>query len=96
MFKWLLGKTGKDAKPGRDPTGAARAVVAQLEALAQPCLRISRGGPGRSRLGGTPDLATLWPRYEGRPLCCVAQLDLAEMKSAGRLIAWIIPLAARR
>ncbi len=24
-----------------------------------------------------------WPRYEGRPLCCVAQLDLGEMRSAG-------------
>lgn len=84
MFKWLFGKTGKDARPARDPAETARAVVAQLEALAQPCLRLSKGQPGNSRLGGIPNLATPWPRYEGRPLCCVAQLDLAEMKSPGR------------
>lgn len=24
-----------------------------------------------------------WPRFEGRPSCCVAQLDLAEMRAAG-------------
>lgn len=83
MFKWLFGSTGRDARPARDPDEAARAVVAQLEALAQPCLRIQKGGPGNSRLGGIPDFATSWPRYEGRPLCCVAQLDLEEMKAAG-------------
>jgi uncharacterized protein YwqG len=24
-----------------------------------------------------------WPRYEGRPLCCVAQLDLGQVRAAG-------------
>ena len=83
MFKWLFGRNGKGAKHARDPAEAARAVLAQLEALAQPCLRVHKGGPGNSRLGGIPDLATPWPRYEGRPLGCVAQLDLEEMKAAG-------------
>lgn len=83
MFKWLFGRNRTDARSARDPTETAREVVAQLEALAKPCLRIHKGGPGKSRLGGIPDLTAAWPRYEGRPLCCVAQLDLEEMKSAG-------------
>jgi len=83
MFKWLFGRNGKDTRPARDPADAARAVVAQLEARAQPCLRIHKGESGNSRLGGVPDLTTSWPRYEGRPLCCVAQLDLEEIKAAG-------------
>ena len=28
-------------------------------------------------------MAGVWPRYEGRPLSCVAQLDLAEVRAAG-------------
>jgi uncharacterized protein YwqG len=83
MFKWLFGKAKRNAGPARDPAERASAVVAQLESLAQPCLRMSAGGPGHSRLGGVPNLRSPWPRYEGRPLCCVAQLDLAEMRAAG-------------
>jgi uncharacterized protein YwqG len=28
-------------------------------------------------------MACAWPRYQGRPLCCVAQLELAELHAAG-------------
>lgn len=35
---------------------------------------------GSTRLGGVPDLppGTTWPRYEGRPLSFITQVDLAE------------------
>lgn len=58
-------------------------ALAELNARAQPCVRLVPGGAGRSRLGGVPDLAGAWPRYEGRPLSCVAQLDLAELRAVG-------------
>jgi hypothetical protein len=57
--------------------------IATLKAQAQPCVRLVPGGDGRSRLGGVPDMPGAWPRYEGRPLCCVAQLDLEEVQGAG-------------
>lgn len=83
LFKRLLKPFGKKAiDPPRDPAERANAVVARLQTLAQPCVRISSGGSGNSRLGGVPDLAGPWPRYEGRPLSCVAQLDLAELRAA--------------
>jgi len=28
-------------------------------------------------------MTSVWPRYEGRPLCCVAQLNLPEVQAAG-------------
>ena len=84
LFKKLLGIFAKEnVDPPRDPAERADAVVAQLQALAQPCVRISAGGAGNSRLGGVPDLATPWPHYERRPLSCIAQLDLAELRAAG-------------
>jgi uncharacterized protein YwqG len=84
IFKRLSEVFAKgNADPPRDPAERADAVVAQLQALAQPCVRMSAGGAGNSRLGGVPDLATQWPRYEGRPLSCVAQLDLTELSEAG-------------
>lgn len=84
LFKKLFGVFAKgNVDPPRDPAERANAVVAQLQALAQPCVRISTGGAGNSRLGGAPDLTTPWPRYGGRPLSCVAQLDLAELRAAG-------------
>ncbi|MDP3855205.1 MAG: YwqG family protein, partial [Phenylobacterium sp.] len=57
--------------------------IATLKAQARPCLRLVAGGDGRSRLGGVPDMAGAWPRYEGRPLCCVAQLDLPDVRAGG-------------
>lgn len=83
LRRFLGGLSGKRPKPTRDPSEVAEVVVAQLKALAQPCLRVVAGGTGNSRLGGVPDLSAPWPRYEGRPLSCVAQLDLAELRAAG-------------
>lgn len=84
LFRRLFGVFPKgNVDPPRDPAERADAVVAQLQALARPCVRMSAGGAGNSRLGGAPDLATPWPRYEGRPLSCIAQLDLAELRAAG-------------
>ena len=57
-------------------------MIAEIEARAKSCLRLTAGGNGGSRLGGVPELASVWPRYEGRPLCCVAQLDLAQVRAA--------------
>lgn len=57
-------------------------TIAALKARGESCLRLAAGGTGGSRLGGVPDMAGAWPRYEGRPLCCVAQLDLAEVRAA--------------
>jgi uncharacterized protein YwqG len=57
-------------------------TIAALKARGEACLRLVGGEDGGSRLGGVPDMAGAWPRYEGRPLCCVAQLDLAEIRSA--------------
>lgn len=83
IFKWLFGaKAKRSANLSGNPTVRADAIVAQLQALAQPCVRLFADGTGKSRLGGVPDMATPWPRYEGRPLCCVAQLDLAELRAA--------------
>lgn len=83
LRRLLDGLSNKGSEPTRDPDETAGAVVAELKALARPCLRVVAGGRGSSRLGGVPDLATRWPRYEGRPLSCVAQLDLAELRAAG-------------
>lgn len=57
--------------------------IATLKAQAVPCLQLIGGGDGLSRLGGVPDMTGAWPRYGGRPLCNVAQLDLAEMRAVG-------------
>jgi hypothetical protein len=57
-------------------------LVAKVVDGAQPCVRIMPGGSGRSRLGGEPDLSGPWPRMNGAALAFVAQIDLAEVRSA--------------
>jgi uncharacterized protein YwqG len=57
--------------------------VAEIEAQPSPCLRLEPGGDGRSRLGGAPDTTLPWPRFEGRPLAFVAQVDLPQVQAAG-------------
>lgn len=82
MVRKLFGKRRETPTDER----ASRLVEESLSAMkarAQPCLRLVPGGDGQSRLGGVPDMAGAWPRYDGRPLCCVAQLDLAQARAAG-------------
>lgn len=62
--------------------------VATLRAHEEACLRLVPSDDPRSRLGGIPDMAGRWPRYEDRALCCVAQLDLPQVRAAGRP-AWL-------
>jgi hypothetical protein len=90
LFKWLFRKRpkrGTDETVATEPEApispAVSAVVSELKALAQPCIRLEAGGDGASRLGGVPDMTAAWPRYQGRPLCCVAQLDLVALRAAG-------------
>ena len=59
------------------------ALVAQIETQARPCVRLVPGEAGNSRLGGTPDMRDAWPRFDGRPMCFLAQLDLAAIRKAG-------------
>lgn len=60
------------------------AALAAIEAAAAPCVRLAGGGFGRSRIGGLPNLAAdvAWPRWNGRILSFVAQIDLAELRAA--------------
>ena len=58
------------------------AILAKMRAAARPCLRLAPADAGRSQLGGTPRMAAAWPRFEGRPMGLVAQLDLAEIQAA--------------
>jgi uncharacterized protein YwqG len=82
FFGKLFGRQRASSEPqGISPR--VDATVAALKSRAEACLRLEAGGEGRSRLGGVPDMDGAWPRYEGRPLCCVAQLDLADMRAAG-------------
>ena len=57
--------------------------LAALKARQTQCLRLEAGGDGPSQLGGVPAISGAWPRYEGRPLSCVAQLDLKQVREAG-------------
>lgn len=81
----LLGWAGRPAPRRLEPPAPDRvaAVLDEMRAHARPCLRLAPGGNGRSHLGGTPQMAGPWPRYAGRPLSHLAQLDLAEMRAAG-------------
>ena len=88
MISFLRRLRGRPLGRAKNPensklTLSAADEMATIKAQGSPCLRLIPGGSGCSRLGGVPDMSSAWPRYEGRPLCCVAQLDLAEMRSAG-------------
>lgn len=79
----LFGRKAPVAQPRvHDPERVAT-IVAKLKAAARPCLRLVPGGDGRSHLGGAPRMRAEWPRFKGRPLSLVAQLDLADMRTAG-------------
>lgn len=79
----LFGRfTRGDASGGEAPSERVTAILEELKARGRPCLRLAPGGAGGSRLGGAPEMTGEWPRYEGRPLSLVAQLDLGEMRAA--------------
>jgi uncharacterized protein YwqG len=82
LWRKLFGRPRQTPKEdGLSPRVAE--IIAKLKNGRQPCVRLVPGGTGGSRLGGVPDMAAAWPRYAGRPLCCVAQLDLEEVAAAG-------------
>jgi uncharacterized protein YwqG len=64
--------------------GLSEHRAAAAQELIRPSLRLTRGGsgtagPSASRLGGAPDLPPgfEWPRWRGRELAFLGQLDLA-------------------
>lgn len=77
------------AKAPLEPSARVASLLAEMRARSLPCLRLIPGGDGRSHLGGSPILTGPWPRYAGRPLSLVAQLDLAEMQAAGGGPDWL-------
>lgn len=84
ILSWLF-RRKKRSPPIDDGTVSplVARVMNEIEARAQPCIRMTPGGDGRSRLGGVPDMAGAWPRYKGNALCSVAQLNLVELRAAG-------------
>lgn len=84
FLKKLFGRSG-GGKTAQSVDSAAQieAAMALVTAQAIPCLRMVTGGDGASRLGGAPEMSGDWPRADGRPMSLVAQLDLAEVRSAG-------------
>jgi uncharacterized protein YwqG len=84
FLKKLLGAFSPKSAGAQEPRAdRVPGIVASIEAAAQPCLRLVGREGGRSCLGGAPHIAGAWPRFEGRPLSVVAQLDLAEIAAAG-------------
>jgi uncharacterized protein YwqG len=84
FLKWVLSIGSRNAVKSPEPSpDRVAAIVAEIEARAQPCVRLVGGAGGRSSLGGTPNIIGPWPRYAGRPLSVVAQLDLEEVRTAG-------------
>jgi uncharacterized protein YwqG len=68
--------------------GKEKIALLHRPAILAAAPRVSLKGPlGASRLGGEPDLPPdlPWPKWKGRPLAFVAQLDLEELpRIAGR------------
>jgi len=85
IWNRILGRFKRtDADPSAEaPSERAAAVLTEMRERARPCLRLVPGEGGNSRLGGTPEMSGPWPRYDGRPLSLIAQLDLVEMHTAG-------------
>lgn len=63
---------------------SAAAILAQMHDKAAPCVRLTGGGAGHSRIGGFPDLDAdfSWPVWNGRNLSFLAQIDLTELRAA--------------
>ncbi len=67
----------------RTPAEPVEVLIARIKAGAAPCVSLIHGAGGKSRLGGAPNLEGDWPRFQGRPMTFLAQLDLAEVRLAG-------------
>lgn len=76
-----LNRSSAVSEPKRDATNL---VLDAVKSQSQACVRLTRG-IGRSKLGGRPHLPAdqIWPLREGRPLEFLAEIDLAEIRSAG-------------
>lgn len=84
FLKKVLGAFAPKSSGSQEPRAdRVPGILAAIEAAAQPCLRLVGREGGKSCLGGTPNIADAWPRYEGRPLSVVAQLDLEEIAAVG-------------
>lgn len=81
FLKRLMGRSKPDGST--KPSLTSSEVLEQMHAQGRPCLRLAPGGHGLSALGGSATTVGAWPRYRGRPLSLIAQLDLAEMRAAG-------------
>ncbi|WIG60319.1 MAG: hypothetical protein OJF49_003067 [Ktedonobacterales bacterium] len=77
-----------DAARASLSTAGLPALVAQLDTLAQPCIRLASQRAdesaltvGASKLGGQPDLlpGTAWPEKQGNPMSFVAQIRLEQV-----------------
>lgn len=79
----LLNSFARRPAAGAPGVDRVAAIIEETKARATSCLRLIPGGDGSSRLGGAPDMKGEWPRYHGRPLSFVAQLDAATMCAAG-------------
>jgi len=83
FWKRLFAGPSKDRATSESTHERVDSIIAELKAQARPCLRLVPAAGGKSRLGGPAEMAVAWPRYEGRPLSLLAQLDLAEIHAAG-------------
>lgn len=72
-----------DARTAPSTVQTPAALLTEIQARAAPCVWVIAGEGGDSWLGGAPEMAGDWPRYEGRPLGFVAQIDLRAVRTAG-------------
>ncbi len=82
FWRRLFGGSSEMAK-GDQISPRVAEIVEELQSRKQLCVRFAPGESGRSMLGGVPKISTAWPRFQGRPLSCVAQLDLEDVQAAG-------------
>lgn len=61
---------------------SAEEAIARIEAMAAPCVKIVAGDGANSWFGGSPQLRSPWPFYDGRPLTLLAQLDLKAVRAS--------------
>jgi uncharacterized protein YwqG len=82
FWRRLFGGASGTAK-GDQISPRVAEIVEEVQRRKQLCVRLVPGEGGRSMLGGIPAISAAWPRFEGRPLSCVAQIDLEDVHAAG-------------